>query len=122
MKTNFKFLCLLVLLTPLTFMFGFKPDAKIKLKTETSKIAVDESVSVYTSDITGANDVLVRFYRTGPEAGQGEITITYTVRFNESNSQTYTKVMASSETESTDHVQGPNPTASAEVTDYSWTY
>jgi hypothetical protein len=122
MKTNFKFLCLLVLLTPLTFMFGFKPDAKIKSKTETSKITVDESVSVYTSDITGANDVLVRFYRTGPEAGQGEITITYTVRFNESNSQTYTKVMASSETESTDHVQGPNPTASAEVTDYSWTY
>ncbi|MBE9600649.1 hypothetical protein [Pedobacter sp. MC2016-24] len=122
MKTNFKFLCLLALLTPLTFMFGFKPDAKIKLKTETSKVLVDESISVYTSDITGANDVLVRFYRTGPEAGQGEITITYTVRFNESSTQTYTKVMGSGETESADHVQGPNPTASAEVTDYSWAY
>lgn len=122
MKTNSKILSLLILLTPLTFMYGFKPDARIKLKTEASKTLVDESVTVYTSDITGANDVLVRFYRTGPEAGQGQITITYSVRFNEGNSQTYTKVMGSGETESTDHVQGPNPTGSAEVTDYSWTY
>ncbi|TCC83742.1 hypothetical protein [Pedobacter hiemivivus] len=122
MKTNFKILLLLVLLTTSAFMLGFKPDLRTRLKTETSKTLVDESITVYTSAITGANDVQVLFFRTGPEAGQGEITITYSVRFNEGNSQTYTKVMASGETESTDHIQGPNPTAFAEVTGYSWTY
>ncbi|WEK19533.1 MAG: hypothetical protein P0Y49_22435 [Candidatus Pedobacter colombiensis] len=122
MKTNFKILSLLVILTASAFMFGFKPDVHTKLKTEVSKTLVDESITVYSSAITGANDVQIRFYRTGPEAGQGEVTITYSVRFNDGNPQTFTKVMANGETESIDHVQGPNPTGWAEVTDYSWTY
>ncbi len=127
MKLISKILPVLALAIISVSLVSFTPVKKAeRLLHATSKNVLDESINVYSSDITGANDVLIRFERTGPEAGQGDVTITYTVRFNQGTihegSNTYTKVMSAGETSSTEHVQGPNPTGDAEVTSYSWTY
>lgn len=91
-----------------------------------AKRLVDESISVGTGLISGSNDVSVNFDRTGTEAGLYEVHITYTVRFNEGSPsqsiQTFTKTMGPGELTATESVQGPNPTAWAEVIDASWTY
>jgi len=87
---------------------------------------VDETIGVTTSSITGANDVLVLFNRSGAEAGWYEVTVTYTVRFNEGTTsertETFTEVIAPGLTETATHIQGPNPTISADVLDVSWSY
>ena len=86
-------------------------------------VFVDENISVYTSTITGANDVLVIFERTGPDAGSSHVEISYTVRFNGHSSEaTYSKSMSQGETYATDHIQGPIPTGDAEVSEVSWSY
>lgn len=91
-----------------------------------AKRLVDESISVGTGLISGSNDVSVNFDRTGTEAGLYEVHITYTVRFNEGSPsqsiQTFTKTMGPGELNTVEHVQGPNPTAWAEVIDVSWSY
>lgn len=84
---------------------------------------IDETIDVYTSTITGANDVEVIFQRTGPDAGCCDVNITYTVRFNgQSTSSVFYKTMSQGETSAREHIQGPNPTADAEVYEVSWTY
>ncbi len=93
-------------------------------KNSTNKIMlVDETIDVYTSTITGANDVEVIFQRTGADAGCCDVNITYTVRFNgHSTSSVFYKTMYQGETYAVDHIQGPNPTGDAEVYEVSWTY
>ena len=105
-----------LLVLPILSGFTFKSPTK-KL------VFADENINVYTSTITGANDVEVIFERTGPDAGCCSVNISYTVRFNGHSSEgKFTKTMSQGETSATDHIQGPNPTADAEVSAVSWTY
>lgn len=80
-------------------------------------IVLDDNPSAYTSTITGANDVAVVLSRDGADAGQGSVTFEVDILFNDSVLQTFTFTMSNGETYRTDHVQGPNPTAWAEVRD-----
>ncbi len=83
----------------------------------THALVLDDNPSAYTSTITGANDVAVVLSRDGADAGQGSVTFEVDILFNDSILQTFTFTMSNGETQRTDHVAGPNPTAWAEVRD-----
>jgi hypothetical protein len=80
-------------------------------------VFLDDYPNAMTSTITGANDVVVYLTRDGADAGQGWVTFEVDILFNDNVLQTFTFTMYDSETSRTEHVQGPNPTAWAEVRD-----
>lgn len=92
-----------------------------------SEPIVDESIAVYTSDITGSNTVKVVFTRTGPDAGLYEAMVTYTVRFNSGGPgqtvQIFEKYLSGDgQTYHEDFIAGPSPTGDAEVIDVQVDY
>jgi hypothetical protein len=122
MKINLKFLSIIMVASALLF----SSFTLINNKKQTQIIVGDENIEVSTGLISGANSVQVSFSRTGAEAGDGDVEVTYKVKFNEGTSsqrtQTFTQFMANGETSLSDYIQGPNPTAWAEVIEVSWVY
>jgi hypothetical protein len=83
--------------------------------TPSENVFLDDYPNAMTSTITGANDVVLYLTRDGADAGQGSVTFEVDILFNDNVLQTFTFTMYDSETSRTEHVQGPNPTAWAEV-------
>jgi hypothetical protein len=73
----------------------------------------NESISGYTSTLSGANDVLVILSRSGPEAGYCDVCFDLDISFNDGPCQTFHFCMSQGETYRQEHIQGPNPTAFA---------
>lgn len=80
-------------------------------------LLIDDNPEAYTGLLSGPNDVQVILSRTGTDAGQGCITFEVDINYNDGQVlTTYTFRMSDGETYLETHVQGPNPTAFAEVT------
>ena len=68
----------------------------------------NESIIGYTSDIIGSNQVMVRLYRTGPEAGYCSVCFDIDISFNDGPCQTFHFCMSASETYQEAWVYGPS--------------
>lgn len=73
----------------------------------------NESISGYTSTLSGPNDVLVILSRTGPDAGACDVCFYIDISFNDGPCTPVQFCMTQGETYKQAHVQGPNPTAFA---------
>jgi hypothetical protein len=123
MKIYLKFLSLLMIASAVLFssftLISYK-------KSATKTITVDENVEVTIGSISGPNSVGVYFNRTGPDAGDGAIEVTYKVKFNDGLSnqrtETFTHELNDGETTRATAIPGPDPTFWAEVIEVSWVY
>ena len=76
----------------------------------------NQTVSAQVGILTGANDIQLIFDRTGPDAGQGDINFDVDVWCNsETNIYSYNVNIPDGYTHWSTHVQGPNPTAVADI-------
>jgi len=85
---------------------------------ENSALSLDDHPDAYTGLLSGSNTVQVHLFRNGADAGTGCVTFEVDISFNDGASvQTFVFTMWPGETYRSDVVQGPNPTAFAEVRD-----
>jgi len=76
----------------------------------------NETISAQVGILAGANDIQLIFDRTGPDAGQGDVSFDVDVWCNtETNIYSYHLSIPDGYTHWSTHVQGPNPTAFADM-------
>jgi hypothetical protein len=78
--------------------------------------SLDDTPEAGIGLLSGSNTVQVHLSRSGADAGTGCVTFEVDISFNDGASvQTFTFTMWPNETYRSDVVQGPNPTAFADV-------